>query len=61
MTLPPLEIQITREQYMMQRQALLMYIDAIEKILDIHPRTSELRKQARDERDREKVRKDSDN
>jgi hypothetical protein len=29
------------------RQALLLFVDAIETLLEISPRTSELRKQAR--------------
>jgi len=55
MTFPTLEVQLTREHYMMQRQALLLYLDALEQALDIHPRTAELRRQAKDERDREKI------
>jgi len=61
MFVTPPDIQLTREQYLQQRQALLLYIDVLEKILDIHPSTSELRKQARDERDRENIHKDTSN
>jgi hypothetical protein len=38
---------LTREYMMLMRQALLMQLDAIEKLLGISPRTSELRKEAR--------------
>jgi predicted ATP-grasp superfamily ATP-dependent carboligase len=41
------ELILTREYMMLMRQALLMQLDAIEKLLGISPRTSELRKEAR--------------
>ncbi len=41
------EINLTREYLMAERQALLMKLDAIEKLLNLSPRTSELRKEAR--------------
>lgn len=50
--LPTSDISLQREHWMMIRQSLLMYLDAIEKALDISPRTSELRKEAK-ERDRQ--------
>ena len=36
-----------REFWMMVRQALLMLLDALERRLEISPRTAELRKQLR--------------
>jgi hypothetical protein len=45
MTFPLLEISITRDFLMSQRQALLMQLDSIERLLDISPRTAELRKE----------------
>jgi hypothetical protein len=39
-----------REYLKQRRQALLMEIDNIERTLDLHPRTSELRKAEKDER-----------
>jgi hypothetical protein len=47
MVLPLLEISITRDFLMAQRQALLMQLDALERLLDISPRTAELRKEHR--------------
>lgn len=41
------DIILTREYMMLMRQALLMQLDAIEKLLGVSPRTSELRKEAR--------------
>ena len=37
-----------RSMWMSTRQALLMQVDAIERLLRISPRTSELKKQGRD-------------
>jgi len=42
--LPNPEIQITREYFIVWRDGLLKQVDAIERILGISPRTSELRK-----------------
>lgn len=36
-----------REFWILIRQAILLMVDAIERRLDIHPRTAELRKEAR--------------
>lgn len=36
-----------REFWRQQRQALLMQIDAIERLLELNPRTAELRKERR--------------
>lgn len=47
MALPLAEISITREYLMAQRQALLMQLDSIERLLAIAPRTAELRKEWR--------------
>jgi uncharacterized protein YnzC (UPF0291/DUF896 family) len=45
--------QMLEREYLMQvRQALLLQLDAIERVLNITPRTSELRKR---ERERAKV------
>lgn len=54
MVMPTADISLQREHWMMIRQSLLMYLDAVEKALDISPRTSELRKEAkeRDKRDK---------
>lgn len=41
------EIILTREYLMMVRQALLMQLDAIERLLNVSPRTAELRKEAK--------------
>ena len=50
--------QMLEREYLMQvRQALLLQLDAIERVLNITPRTSELRKR---ERERAKV-SDTDN
>lgn len=38
----------TRRFWMMVRQAMLLLVTAIEERLDIHPRTSQLRKFAKD-------------
>jgi hypothetical protein len=48
MTLPLLDIQLTREYLMREREAYLAMVDNIERILEIEPRTSELRKEARE-------------
>jgi len=42
--LPNPEIQLTREYFTVWRDGLLKQVDAIERILGISPRTSELRK-----------------
>ena len=55
MTLPPPDIVMEREYLMMWRQSLLLQLDAVEKMLDIHPRTSEIRKQAKNEQSRDNV------
>ena len=39
-----------REYLKNQRQALLMEVDNIERMLDMHPRTAELRKEAKEQR-----------
>lgn len=41
------EITLPRDYFMEIRRALLMQLDAIERILDITPRTAELRKEAK--------------
>ena len=46
--LQTLEIAVTRDYLMAERQALLLRLEAIEKLLDITPRTSEIRKAAKD-------------
>lgn len=50
MTLPTLEIQLNREFLMRQRDAYLVLVDAIERLLEISPRTVELRREAKAER-----------
>ncbi len=40
-------IELTRDYLLRQRQAYLMLVDSIEIMLDIHPRTSELRRAAK--------------
>jgi hypothetical protein len=42
------EIAVTRDYLMAERQALLLRLEAIEKLLDISPRTSEIRKAAKE-------------
>jgi hypothetical protein len=42
---------MTRDYLLQVRQALLLQLDAIERLLCISPRTSELRKQAKMERE----------
>ena len=44
------DVSVTREFLMAQRQALLLQLEAIEQLLAIAPRTSELRKAAKAER-----------
>lgn len=44
--LPP-DVQITRDYLMAQRQALLLQLEALELLLSITPRTSEIRKAAK--------------
>ena len=43
----PTDIQLTRDFLMAQRQALLLQLEAIELLLSITPRTSEIRKAAK--------------
>lgn len=50
MTMPMLDIQLTREYLMRQRDAYLSLIDNIERLLDISPRTAELRRAEKQER-----------
>lgn len=47
MALPIVELSITRDYLMTQRQALLLQLEAIELLLAMSPRTSELRKAAK--------------
>lgn len=47
MVMPVLEISITRDFLMTRRQAILLELESIEKLLDISPRTAELRKAAK--------------
>ena len=42
-----MEISLNRELMMKTREALLLIVDALERALDISPRTSELRKQSK--------------
>lgn len=44
MTFPSLEIQLTREYLMRMREAYLLIVDVYELMLEISPRTSELRR-----------------
>lgn len=46
--LPVPEVGFTREYLLTVRQALLLQIDAIEKMLDIHPSVAELRRRAKE-------------
>lgn len=48
MTLPSLEFQLLREYYERRRQALLMEVDALERLLCIEPRTAEIRKKLKE-------------
>ena len=49
MIAPPLVgVDITRDYLMTVRQALLLELEAVEKLLDITPRTSEIRKAAKE-------------
>lgn len=43
-----LDALLFREYLMQERQALLMRLDNIERYLAIHPRTAELRKEAKE-------------
>ena len=52
--LPELHIQLTREYLLKQREALLLQVDAIERVLDM-PRTSDLRKAEREKQKSESV------
>jgi hypothetical protein len=52
--LPDLQIQLTREYLLKQREALLLQVDAIERVLDM-PRTSDLRKAEREKQKIESV------
>ena len=36
---------LTRADWLMIRQALLMVVDVLERALDMHPRTAQLRKE----------------
>lgn len=45
---------LTRENMMLMRQALLMQLDAIERMLGISPRTAELRKEMKEKNCEEK-------
>ncbi len=45
-----LEVQLTREYLMRQREAYLAMVDAIECILEIEPRTAEIRRAEKRER-----------
>lgn len=47
MTFPPPDIQPPREFWLKQREALLMQVDAIERLLEL-PRTADLRKELRE-------------
>lgn len=46
----PAEIQLTYEYLSKQRDAYLALVDSIERLLEISPRTAELRRQEKRER-----------
>ena len=50
MTFPNLEVSLTREYFLLLRDGLLKQVDAIERLLEISPRTVELRREAKAER-----------
>jgi hypothetical protein len=58
MTLPSEHIQIDREFLMARRQALLLELDALERILCISPRVSELRKEAKNQTHEEELKRE---
>lgn len=47
MTLPSYDVQLTRDYFMLRRQVILMELDYIERMLEIQPRVSELREEAK--------------
>lgn len=46
---PDVNIQLDREYFLLRRQTILLELEYIEKRLQIFPRVSELRKQAKEE------------
>lgn len=52
---PPIDVVITREYLVLLRQSLLMQLDALERLMEISPRTAELRKEAKAQTEKDKV------
>ena len=57
MTLPNMDAQKQREAWLQVRDGLLKQVDALERMLDISPRTAEIRKAAKFDEQHEQMRK----